>query len=365
METTMPHSTSTAPPPPIPRKTFRLTFHGTGGALFGIFIMNLLKTICTLGIYFFWGKVRTRQFIWGQTEFAGDRFGYHGTGLELFLGWLKAALLFGGIIALQNAVGLGGHPALGAAILWIGLAFLVPIAQIGALRYRLSRSSWRSVRFSFQGEVQPFLIMSIRGLILTALTLGVFYPFYECESRGYLIRHCRFGSFKFEFDGKPLDLFWIYVKHILAGMAGAATMFALIFAWRDKSPLQSGDPAAMMAAVFSMILPLILVYGIVLLSLAVKRRQFYWHHTSFAGARFKTTVTMGNLFGLYATNLLLLAATLGLAFPWITVRSRQYDCDHLTLTGALDLNAIQQDARTATAVGEELSGFLDVDAMTG
>ena len=74
---------------------------------------------------------------------------------------------------------------------------------------------------------------------------------------------------------------------------------------------------------------------------------------------------MGNLAALYAGNVGLLLVTLGLGSPWVTVRSRQYDCAHLTLTGTLDLEHIQQDALEATATGEELGGLLDVDVMAG
>ena len=363
METTLPHPAAPTRPAPAPKKMFRFTFHGTGGDLFGIFIMNVLKTILTLGIYSFWGKVKTRQFVWGQTEFAGDRFGYHGTGRELLIGWFKAVVLFGGLVALQNAVGLGGHPFLGAALLWIGIALLVPVAQIGTLRYRLSRSSWRGIRFSFRGEIQPFLLLSLKGMALTVVTLGFGYAYYECETREYLINHCRFGNAALQFNGKAKELFWMYIKHGLAAMAGVIVLSIFLVAGRGVSVFQTGD-AASAFGVF-MFVPYVLLYGLVLLSIAVHRRRFYWDHTTFAGAKFKTSVTMGNLFSLYASNGFLLLCTLGLAFPWVTVRSRRYDCDHLTLTGVLDLDAIEQDAQTATAAGEELSGFLDVDAMAG
>ncbi|ALA60394.1 YjgN family protein [Nitrospira moscoviensis] len=363
METTLQHPASTAPPAPLPKKIFRLAFHGTGGALFGIFIMNVLKTILSLGIYYFWGKVKTRQFVWGQTEFAGDRFGYHGTGKELMFGWVKAAVLFAGIVALQNALGLGGHPFLGVLLLWTGIAFLVPVAQIGTLRYRLSRSSWRGIRFSFRGETKPFLLLSLKMLALTALTLGFGYAYYECATRAYLINHCRFGKAAFAFNGQPRQLFWMYVKHGIVLTVGVVVLLIFTFAGRDLSTSNGLFGAASLGV--AMFIPFVLLYGLVLLSIAVRRRRFYWDHTTFAGAQFTTTVTMANLLGLYLTNGLLLLCSLGLAFPWVTVRSRLYDCAHLTLTGALDLDAIEQDAQTAAAVGEELSGFLDVDAMAG
>jgi len=86
------------------------TFQGNGGGLFGIYLRNVLLGIVTCGIYTFWGKTRVRQYLYGQTEFAGDRFAYHGTGMELFRGWLKAvglrlvmAVVAGALTALGNA----------------------------------------------------------------------------------------------------------------------------------------------------------------------------------------------------------------------------------------------------------------------
>src|SRR3970040_1427298 len=73
----------------------QLSFHGSGGSLFGIHIVNVLLTLITLGIYYFWGKVRVRSYLLSQSEFEGDRFSYHGTGKELLIGWLKAMLVFG------------------------------------------------------------------------------------------------------------------------------------------------------------------------------------------------------------------------------------------------------------------------------
>ncbi len=194
-------------------------------------------------------------------------------------------------------------------------------------------------------------------MALTAVTFGLAYAYYECGTRGYLINHCRFGKAALQFDGKAKDLFVIYVKHGLAAMGGVMLLLTFGFGAQTFTGVE--------AMGFVFFIPIAVLYGLILLSIAVRRRRFYWDHTTFAGAKFKTSVTMTNLFGLYLSNGLLLLCTLGLAFPWVTVRSRRYDCEHLTLTGALDLDAIEQDAQTATAVGEELSGFLDVDAMPG
>jgi uncharacterized membrane protein YjgN (DUF898 family) len=52
-------------PPAVPAIR-RLIFSGSGGPLFGIFLRNLFLSILTLGIYYFWGKVRARRYILGH-----------------------------------------------------------------------------------------------------------------------------------------------------------------------------------------------------------------------------------------------------------------------------------------------------------
>ena len=79
-----------AVPPPLPAARRRLSFHGTGGTLFGIHVVNVLFTVLTLGVYYFWGKTRIRRYLFGQSAFEGDRFAYHGTAQELLLGFAKA-----------------------------------------------------------------------------------------------------------------------------------------------------------------------------------------------------------------------------------------------------------------------------------
>lgn len=127
----------------------RFNFHGVGGTLFGIQIVNLFLSIVTLGIFSFWGRVRVRQYLMSQTEFAGDRFAYHGTGKELLIGWIKAAVFLGIPFLMLVLLSAG-------VLAYIIVAAFMPIAVVSARRYRLSRSSWRSIRFSFRGRVWAF-----------------------------------------------------------------------------------------------------------------------------------------------------------------------------------------------------------------
>jgi len=305
---------------------YRLSFHGSGGELFGIFILNLLKTILTLGVYYFWAKVKTRQYLWGQTDFAGDRFGFHGTGKELLVGYLKAVVVFGALVLIQLLLGLAEQRILAVVVFWGGLVALWPLALIGAIRYRLSRTSWRGIRFSFRGEYQPFVWLSVRGVLLMALTLGLYYPFYQTDVRRFLIEHSAFGSTVFTFDGQGKELFGRFILAILL------TIPTLGSVWIWYTALQ---------------------------------RRYNWGHTSVAEAHFHSTVTGWGLFGLGLGNLIMIIFSLGLALPWATVRTLRYDCSQLVLQGPLDFDSITQQAQAAAPAGEELADLLGVDVLPG
>lgn len=311
----------------------RLSFHGSGGALFGIHIVTLLLSVVTLGIYSFWGRTRIRQYLWSQTEFAADRFAYHGTGGELFRGYLRAM----GILLVMYVVALGllplatrpllgetGGAILGMVALAAGFLVLIPVAIVGARRYRLSRTSWRGIRFAFSGRVGEFIRLYAGGALLSVVTLSLYSPFFHANVRRFTVTGSRFGTAGFDFDGRGADVFRSYLLALLLTIP----TLGLYWFWY--------------------------VAG---------RERYYWSRTRFESATFRSTMTGGGLLGLAATSLLLLVVTLGLGLPWIVVRLQRYVCDHLELEGALDLAAIEQRAQAASATGEGLSTALDMDGL--
>ena len=70
-----------------------LKFRGQGSVLTGIFLVNLLLTVLTLGIYYAWAKVKTKKYIYSSTYLEESSFQYHATGKELFMGYLKVFVL--------------------------------------------------------------------------------------------------------------------------------------------------------------------------------------------------------------------------------------------------------------------------------
>ncbi len=312
-------------------QSFSLSFHGRGGTLLGIQIVNILLMIITLGLYYFWAKAKVRRYIWGHTAFNGDRFTFHGTGEETFSGWFKVILVFGlPFLALQNA------PVLMGLDLWIqivglllsGLLFLVllPIAIVGTRRYRLSRTSLQGIRFSFRGKVKDFAKIFFACAGYLVITLGLYTPYYNMRSAAFLWKNSRFGNRSFGFDGEGKDLFWnFFLSRVLA----------------------------------------IPTLGLALVWYYVIKTRYMWNHTTFEAARFKSTITFGGILKLYIVNGLLTIVTLGFAFPWVVCRTNRYYLEHLTLEGGLDLSETVQDAQNTSAFGEEMGDFLDLDLDIG
>lgn len=306
-------------------ETRRLSFHGAGGTLFGIYLLNTFLTIFTLGIYSFWGKTKVRSYLWSQSELERDCFVYHGTGKELMSGFSKAMLVFGIPLTVLNMLPNFLEPKqileIGSMVLtYIIVMIFIPLAMVGARRYRLSRTSWRGIRFSFRGKTGDFMKIFLEGGFLTALSLGFYYPFFAVRRQAFMMENSYFGNRRFEFDGNGRELFKPYLLALLL------TLPTLGLSW---------------------------------FWFLAKKQRYFWGHTHFDAIDFQSSVTGGRLLALYLTNFLLLVITLGLAWSWVVVRKIRFAFTYLTLEGMVDPAMIRQEAQAASATGDVLAGLMD------
>lgn len=352
-------------------RTHTTVFHGSGGSLFGIHLVNALLTLVTLGVYYFWTKVRVRSYLFSQTEFAGDRFSYHGNARELMSGAMKATLVFGVPYYALSNMGpfLGGGVAVNVSLqvaAWLLVLFFIPVATVGARRYRLTRTSWRGIRFSFQGKAWEFMKLWFSGYALTALTLGLYYPYFSTKKQAFLIRHSYFGNepFKFSGDGARLfrpffPIYFIASASFLLVWQAAYGVVGLFVAERLKGSGGLGGLIVVMITVIVSLIVGLLLFRLLLLPYSVTEQRYFWEQTSIGSASFSFPITTWPYFRLKLINLLLGICTLGLAWPWITIRNLRFITDHLTLTGVQDFDTVVQTYDAAPPTGEGLDGFLD------
>jgi uncharacterized membrane protein YjgN (DUF898 family) len=70
-----------------------LTYDGKTNELYKIYVLSILLSIFTLGIYHFWGKTRKRRYITSSFSLNKDRFEYTGYGSELLIGLVVGIIL--------------------------------------------------------------------------------------------------------------------------------------------------------------------------------------------------------------------------------------------------------------------------------
>ena len=297
-----------------------ITFFGDGAKYFAIVIVNGLLTLFTLGLYYPWAKAKIRKYLWNETELVGNSFTFHGTGKEMFRGFVIAYAILVGIIILAAI-----HPLF--IILYV-VAFLsiVPLAIYGAWRYRVSRTSWRGIYFSFDGTFTQFLNLYIVQALLTIVTLGLYGPWMRVKIQKYLFSHTKLGQLRFSFHGDGGDLF---VINLLGGILLYPTL-GIYMAWYFKN-----------------------------------RFNFTINHTRIEDEEneywLSSDLTGSEAARILIPNFLLLVVTLGLAFPWTLMRRLRMQFDNIVIPSEIDIHHLEQDADDfSDATGDELTDILDI-----
>jgi len=70
-----------------------VVFTGRAGEYFGIWIVNLLLSIVTLGIYSAWAKVRRKKYFYNNTLIDNVGFDYHASPIAILKGRIIAVVL--------------------------------------------------------------------------------------------------------------------------------------------------------------------------------------------------------------------------------------------------------------------------------
>ena len=308
-------------------KNYKLSFHGQGKAYFGIIIVNWLLTIVTLGFYFPWAKAKNLKYLYGSTALENDRFTFHGTGREMFVGFIKAIVIFGliyGILALFMYLEM---PVLGVLLFYFTFIAILPVAVHGSYRYRFSRTSWRGIRFGYRGDRNELVVNFFQWIFFTIITLGIYGAWMVMKLRNYLMSHVRAGNVEFKYKGVGSKYFILNLKGYFLSII---TLGIYSFWWyRD-----------------------LFAYYVDNLSLHKDGQQI----------KMKSIATVGDIFKMVMGNLLIVIFTLGLGYAWAVTRTMNFMVSNIKLQGDMDLTNIQQtedDYNDAT--GDDMTGFLDIN----
>lgn len=306
---------------------YELEFNGKGSEFFSVIIVNWLLTILTLGFYYPWAKARKLQFLYGETSLNGDSFSFHGTGKEMFKGFIKALLIITFLYALFFLLLYFKSPVLGIIVLYLGILALLPFAIHGSYRYRMSRTSWRGIRFGYRGDRKEFSMNFFKWLFLTIVSFGIYGSWMSINMRNYILGNIRFGDVEFNSDGDGGDYFMLNLKGYLL------TVFTLgIYGfWWQKDLFE---------------------YYINNLSMNKDDKEI----------ALNSTVTGGGVFKLAIVNILIIIGTLGIGYAWVVTRTMKFVFDNIEMEGNIDLNLLSQtEENYKDATGEDIGDFFNLD----
>lgn len=144
-----------------------LRFVGSGAEYFRIWIVNILLTLVTFGFYYPWARVRRIKYFYNHTLVGEHGLDFHGKGSRMLVGMLLVAGLFGIYNVAQQWPIAYVVASLMFVLVW------PPLVQ-AALRFRLANTSWRGLRFRFEGVVRDaFIAIGIPlALVLMPIAVG-------------------------------------------------------------------------------------------------------------------------------------------------------------------------------------------------
>ncbi|MDH5682036.1 MAG: YjgN family protein [Spirochaetota bacterium] len=347
-------------------------FDGSGKELFGVYIVNLILTLATAGIYFFWAKTNIRRYLYQHVEFMKDRFDYHGTGLELFIAFLKLLpilVIFFGLLPYLYFANFSPEIANLFYILTI-YAFLFvayPFIAIGSYRYRVSRSSWRNIRFTFTGKFGDFCRIYYLNMFLVLVTMGIYYPWYICKIKTFFWQNTRLGNESFNFDAEGDNFVGIYLSTLGVAIGiyvGYLLIIVLITVLSTLGGLNDDKDSIVIALVIGIaVSTLLFLFGYMWLWswYAARSARFFWKHTLVQGKRFQSTLKTKPLLKISLLSLLITVVTLGIALPWVLVMNYRIIISNLCLNGSLELDSIKgKSAQDSSALGDDMGSAFDV-----
>jgi uncharacterized membrane protein YjgN (DUF898 family) len=338
------------------QKNRSFEFSGSGWEYFKIWIVNLLLSIITLGIYSAWAKVRRLQYFYRNTRLDGGSFDYHGDPKAILKGRMIA---FGLLVGYNTA--LEFNPILGLVI-GLVLAGVMPWLLMRSLRFKLYNSSYRGLRFGFAGDTRGAYRAFLLFPMLAGMTLYLLAPLAHQRIKQYQFDNSRFGSSPFSFGATSGGFYLIYLSS-LAVMAGSVLLVIAMAKMLGSGEAGVAGIATGLAAAGPLIMLVLVIAVLVVSSLfGAYMQNLVWGSAELGSHRFFCNLSARRLLWVHTSNFLGVILTLGLFTPFAAIRIARLKLESMGVAVSGDLSGFVADQQQqATAAGEEAAEMFDVD----
>jgi uncharacterized membrane protein YjgN (DUF898 family) len=309
-------------------------FEGKGGEYFKIWIVNVLLSIVTLGIYSAWAKVRNHRYFYSNTHIGNHSFEYLAEPITILKGRIVAAIFLAGYVLSGNFM-----PALQLAFMAV-FVIALPWLVCKSMSFRNRNTAFRNIRFGFDGSYfeafKAFVLWPLAGM----LTIGLLMPYAFYRQKHFLVVNSRYGTTQFDPSFEARQFYGIFLR-----------AFGILV-------------LAILAALIPVIGPFITLalYLLVFAYVSANTTNLIYNHSTLQQHGFESSLQVGQLAWIYISNWFITAITLGLAMPWAKVRLANYHAQCLTLMaeGSID-EFVAAEEKSVGSLGEEIGDAFDMD----
>lgn len=341
-------------------KTHAFIFTGEGFEYFKIWIVNILLTIVTLGIYSAWAKVRNLQYFYGNTRLNNSTFEYTAKPLQILKGRIIAMVLLIAYSLLSHF-----SPMMALALLLV-LIIATPWIVVLSLRFNARFTSYRNIAFRFDGTVSGAFVAYVVWPIVAMFSLGLLLPFAWRQQMQYIIGNHSYGDAPFKFDVNVGE----YYKMLGIVLGGSIVFFVVyIMVVGGGAVAMASNPAVMAAAIIPMIALYLAFYLVVGAYMAVTMANIQFNNTtlsdpksSAADHRFSANWQVLSYMKLLFINTVLILLTLGLFIPFAKVRTAAYKAEHTSFVATSDLDTfVAGEREQSNSLAEGVNDLFAMD----
>jgi predicted Zn finger-like uncharacterized protein len=338
-------------------RRINFAFHGTAKEYFGIWIVNTLLKIITLGIYTPWAKVRKRSYLYGCTQLEGMNFDYLANPIALLKGWLIGAVLF-----LLYSFGANYSPKLSMAI-GLLIFVLLPWVIVRSRLFNSRYSAHRNIRFSFYPDYKGAYFAYLWLALLTPFTAGLLTPYMLFRQKQFLVENSSFGQTSFKFSATGKDYYMLFLR-------GLGIVLLVGISWvvmfRSVVPLIQG-PGSNAGATAPLVVGLVTLfflasYLLVAIYYYVRLTNLTWNNTRLGRHHFNSSLKVFTMMWIFFSSGVAILVSFGLLTPWATIRLTRYRLQNLSLTAHGNLEEFESANRPdVSAAGEEIGDIFGMD----
>lgn len=376
-------------------------FNGNASEYFKIWIVNIALSIVTLGIYSAWAKVRTKRYFYGNTILDGSNFEYHADPLNILMGRL---ILLAVVIVYMLATQF--MPMLEAAFIVVYMVGL-PWMLVKSMQFNARNSSYRNIRFDFDGTIKQAAIVFIGAGLLMIVTLGLATPYFVKRFKQFSIENAYLGTTPFNFGATTGDFFKVYFKALIiplfVAIIGIVAAIAIpayhgYTATQQTSPqveqmqemtpeqrqaemqrqideitanagIQGNTPSpstnteayAQIAGVATFVVTMAF-YMLMGIYIQTRTANLVLSNTSIEDQKLESNLRVRNMFYIHFTNIIAAIISLGLLIPWCKIRLTRYRLENLKLIVNDNINGfIASEQENVKATAGEFADAFDVD----